>query len=94
MGIPKGAARMAVAGLVARRIKRARDVDRQNGGYPQAMASAPTSSAREQTDAGGEGGEVAAQRAGEPGPDSPLELRRQDWEATARRTLKESRTTA
>ena len=33
----------------------------------------------------------AARRAGEPGPDTPLELRSDDWKATAKRTLTEIR---
>ncbi|HEX2052025.1 MAG TPA: hypothetical protein VHJ34_15515, partial [Actinomycetota bacterium] len=32
---------------------------------------------------------VPPQRAGGPGPDSPLDLPKQDWKSTAKRTLKE-----
>ena len=36
--------------------------------------------------------EVAPQRAGQPGPDTPLDLEAPDWKATAKRTMKEIKT--
>jgi membrane protein len=50
----------------------------------RAVAAAPmTGSAESRTD------EIPAQRAGAPGPDTPLELSQGDWKVTVKRTLKE-----
>lgn len=90
MRLLKSAATLAVAALVARRVKRSRGSDVKRTRRTTASGAnarhAPTSSDLQQT---GGPGEIPSQRAGEPGPDSPLELGPQDWKATGKRTLKE-----
>ena len=91
MGLFKGAARLAVAGAVARKIKAARGnattQEAGDGESPDRQASGLTRRGREPRHQGDAG--VPPQRAGEPGPDTPAELEPTDWKATAKRTLKE-----
>lgn len=84
MGLFKGAARVAIAGLIARRLKTARDGGAT--GPPRRRDAGTASSPSPGRDIQGD---IPPQRSGEPGPDSPFELEPHDWKATAKRTLTE-----
>ncbi len=86
MGLLKDAARLAVVGFVALRAKRAWDARRQDKKESQEPLSQLDDDRSDQQSARQE---IPTQRAGDEGPDSPLDLRPQDWKATAKRTVKE-----
>lgn len=78
----RGIASIGIARLVAKRLK-----DGSRGeARPEIRNRAPQSN----PDGSNEGRDnIAVQREGGPGPDSPLELEPRDWKATVKRTLKE-----
>ena len=93
MGILKRAAKWAAVGVVARQAKRRgeREGDTDESG-PEATSgarreapSAPSNSSAQASSTD----EVSAQRSGEPGPDTPLEIPPRGWKAMAKRALKE-----
>ena len=91
MGLLKGAARLAIAGVVARKITASRRNSTANDAAARDSRSneAMTSTRRVREEREHEREEIPAQRAGEPGPDTPAELESSDWKATAKRALKE-----
>ena len=89
MGWFKDAAGVAVVGVLAVRAKRAWDSHRAGKSEIQEPAPQLGEGDRSDTQQSEPRQEIPTQRAGEPGPDSPLELNPQDWKATAKRTLKE-----
>jgi membrane protein len=87
MGLLTDAAGLAVVGFVALRVKRAWD----SKGQDKKESEEPLSRLddRSDTEQSETRQEIPTQRGGDVGPDSPLDLRPQDWKATAKRTVKE-----
>jgi membrane protein len=89
MGWLKNVAGAAGVGLLAVRAKRAWDSRREGKTEPQEPVAQFGDAEHSDTQQSKAREEIPTQRAGEPGPESPLELGPQDWKATAKRTVQE-----
>ena len=89
MGVFRDLAGVAAVGFVAVRAKRAWDSRRRSKTEPEERPAKEDDTTGRSGPRRSDTDEIPTQRAGEPGPDSPLEIPARGWKATAKRTVKE-----
>ncbi len=90
MGVIRDLAGLVLIGFVALRVKRAWDSRRPRETEPEdPVLQESGASSGPDVQQSVDDAEIPTQRAGEAGPDSPLEIPPRGWKATAKRTVKE-----
>ena len=88
-GLIKILVRLWLVKIIANRWKSDRPPSSTfTGGAGASVSQASTRAVERRSGSGGRGG-IPPQKAGGPGPDTPLELEKGDWRSTFKRTLKE-----